>query len=134
MTVRKVTNRDWVGHMSYAKVAGDHLSLESSVAHSGHRWWYFLALLDLFHQDLSNDIGGVIIRVLMYLFSLLFVHKLRWERKNKEIKEEKDLEGTLKLWWWYHKYNRNNLDKVNTMTIIKVINGDQSGSHKKSEP
>jgi hypothetical protein len=54
-------------------------------------------LLDLFHQDLSNDIGGVIIRVLMYLFSLLFVHKLRGERKNKEIKEEKDLKGTLKL-------------------------------------
>jgi hypothetical protein len=54
-------------------------------------------LLDLFHQDLSNDIDGVIIRVLMYLFSLLFVHKLQGERKNKEIKEEKDLEGTLKL-------------------------------------
>jgi hypothetical protein len=56
-----------------------------------------LALLDLFHQDLFNNIGGVIIRVLMYLFSLLFVHKLRGERKNKEIKEEKDLKGTLKL-------------------------------------
>jgi len=42
----------------------------TNVAHSGHRSWPFLVLLDLSHQYLSNDTGSCVIGVSIYLRGL----------------------------------------------------------------
>lgn len=51
-------------------------------------------------------------------FSLLFVIC----EEAREIKKKKDLEGTLKLRWWYHWYCWKDLNDMNTMTSRKVTN------------
>jgi hypothetical protein len=52
-------------------------------------------------------------------FSLLFVI---CEEAREIKKKKKDLEGTLKLRWWYHWYCWKDLNDMNTMTSRKVTN------------
>jgi len=78
-TPKKVTNMNGVGYTRCPKISRLTCFLVTRVTHSNHCRWLFLVLLNLFHRDLFNSLGGVVVKfqyvseIFFFYYSLFFI-------------------------------------------------------------